>query len=370
MRPDIINAPALQNAINELLEGGTPPSLQGHITALKSCLRKAAENHCSVRKARRRKKDPAWAQQKFNDGHTLYRFNKSDEWLDHDIKKLVEELNKVAEIALEGGVLSGPANAFLRGLSHSGHGDMDELLSSSNELVNRAEMATYRAQRHDVLRDPACIVVDGFIGSLCVSIDEIIRLGREAKNCLVDSRNYWKGFRARDHDFWAVRQGNRLIAILRVERHENRVVEALGPENRTISLNDVRQVATFCKEAGLQIGTTCDGLRAEYAAPFQVDPTPVKIKGYFAIYAEWPTAVRIDMRKEDTSSLSIFHRNKVLELSFSPQRSCLDMVFEGDDHLYEVKKFGRKKIRKILGHVAMSQTEPTLVQHRLLALAA
>jgi|TARA_R100001369_G_scaffold91609_1_gene133406 hypothetical protein len=370
MRRDIINASALQNAINELLEGGTPPSLQGHLTTIRSGIHRAAEHHCSVRKARRRKGDPDWAQRKITNGHTLYRFDVGDKYFEPEIKELIRELGKVVDIASGRGVFSGPANAFLRGLSHTRQRDLDELLSGALKLVDQAEIAAFRAQRHEVLRDPVRIMVGPLIGSPCVSIGDVMQLGREAQNCLADNRDYWEEFRSGDYDFWSLRQEDRLIAVLKVEKGENQVVEALGPSNNTIGINDVRQVATFCKEAGLRIGAKCDGLCADYAAPFQVEPTLIKIKGRFAIYAEWPTAVRIDMRKEDASGLAFLYQTKVLELSFDSQRSCVDMVFEGQNHLHEVKAFGRKELRKIVRHVAMCQTNPTLVQHRLLALAA
>ncbi len=366
MRRDIINAPALQNVINKYLEGGTPPPLQGHLTTLKSSLRKAAEHHCSVHRARRRKSDPDWAQRKFTNGHTLYRFDTGDLWFELQMAQLIKELGEVADIASGGGAFSGPANGFLRGLSHTRQRDFDDLLSVSRELVDRTETAELRAHRYDVIRGPVNIVVGRLAGSLCVSIDNIMRLGREARNCLDDNPDYWKEFRAGDVDFWALRQDDRLIAILKVERRENLAVEALGPSNTTIGLKDVRQVAIFCKEAGLQIGTNCDGLRAEYAMPFEVSPMPVKIKGRVAIYAEWATTVRIDMCREDAP----FYRNEVIELSFDPQRSCVDMVIDGQSQLHEIKTFGRKKLRKIIQHIAMCQTKPTLVQHRLLALAA
>lgn len=79
MRPDIINAPALQDAIDELLEGASP-ALQSHRPALRAGLRRALESHESVRKALRRKSDPDWAQSKFAEGRTLHRFFRDDLW--------------------------------------------------------------------------------------------------------------------------------------------------------------------------------------------------------------------------------------------------------------------------------------------------
>ena len=76
MRRDIINAPALQQIIKDALEGG-PPALQDYRPLVRAYLQRVAEDHHSVKRARRRQSDPAWTHPKFMSGHTLYRFDES-----------------------------------------------------------------------------------------------------------------------------------------------------------------------------------------------------------------------------------------------------------------------------------------------------
>ena len=183
MRPDIINAPALQDAIDELLEGASP-ALQGHLPALRAGIRRGLESHESVRKARRRESDPDWAQRKFAEGRTLHRFFR-DDLCDWEINDLLDELKQVAGIAVSGGALAADAAAFLRGLAHGREG-VDGISSSAHALLGRAETAALRARRHEALRQPVDVEAGSLFGTKCVSIKDIIRLGREARNCLAD----------------------------------------------------------------------------------------------------------------------------------------------------------------------------------------
>ena len=73
MYRDIINAPALECAVNTALEG-FPDTLQSHQSQFRTYFRRAATGHNSVRQAKKRKSDPDWAVAKFNNGCTLYRF--------------------------------------------------------------------------------------------------------------------------------------------------------------------------------------------------------------------------------------------------------------------------------------------------------
>lgn len=129
MRRDIINAPTLQDAIDKLLEGA-PPALRDHITALRPVLRRLFETHHSVRIARPRKSDPDWAQTKFTQGLTLYRFFTED-FLGWEVEDWADELGPVAEMASAGGLGSREAAAFLRGLPHGAWKSIDDLRSEA-----------------------------------------------------------------------------------------------------------------------------------------------------------------------------------------------------------------------------------------------
>ena len=116
MRPDIINSPVLEEKINEILDYCSP-SLTAYLPKLRACFRKALERHDSIRKAHRRKDDPPWAKNKFENGHTLYRFDpkRLDDW---EVEGVLSDLAKLAEIIPLGGVVSDEAKAFFRGLPH------------------------------------------------------------------------------------------------------------------------------------------------------------------------------------------------------------------------------------------------------------
>ena len=85
------------------------------------------------------------------------------------------------------------------------------------------------------------------------------------------------------------------------------------------------------------------------------------IRGHRALYAEWPAAVRIDLGGP---------KGRVLSLTFDSAKPLARALREGDDPTEAVARFGPKALRRIVARVAMAQAEPTLVQHRLLALAA
>jgi hypothetical protein len=369
MPPDIINAPALQDAIDEFLEGA-PLALQGHLPALRVGLRRGLESHESVRKARRRKNDPDWAQRKFAEGHTLHRFFRGDmsNW---EITDLLKYLSQVAGIAASGGALAAEAAAFLRGLAHSKEG-IDDIGASARALLERAETAALRARRHEALRQPVNVAAGSMVGMKCVSIDDITRLGREARNCLADNEEHWKSFASGQTDIWSLRDSGHLVAVLEVLQ-DGRVTEVFGPRNASIELAAVGQVAAFCQTAGLELEGTWLNVLPGFAEAPLIAPRTVRLKSRIALYAEWPTAVRIDLSSKSGGRRSLWDSDgpeRTLTLSFDPRRSCSELILSSADPRTEVKRFGRKHLRRILKTVALDQAVPTLVQHRLLALVA
>ncbi len=369
MRPDIINAPALQNAVDEFLEG-TPPALRGHLPALRAGLHRGLESHESVRKAHRRKSDPDWAQRKFAEGRTLHRFFRED-LSDWEINDLFDELKQVAGIAASDGALAAEAAALLRGLTH-GREDIDGISSSAQALLGRVEIAALRARRHEALRQPVDVAAGSLVGTKCVSIEDITRLGREARNCLADDEEYWKSFASGRIDIWSLRDGNRLVAILEA-RQDGRVTEVFGPRNAPIKLVAVSQVAAFCEVAELELEAGLD-LLPDFAASPLIARRVVMLKSRIALYAEWPTAVRIELSSKAGGLRALLGSEdgpeRTLTLSFDPEKSCAEMILGAADPRKAVKRFGRKQLRRILQNVALDQTVPSLVQHRLLALAA
>ena len=368
MRPDIINAPVLQEKINALLVD-CPPTLQDYIPTLRPCFRKAVERHDSIRKARRRKNDPTWARDKFENGHRLYRFDpkRLDDW---EVEDVLDDLGKLAATIPLGGSVADEAKAFFRGLPHQ-QISLEEIGRGARNLIRRAEFLALQARRDEQMRPKARVTALPLVGQRCESIKDIIRLGREAKNCLTDRTEYWEKFAADQIDIWHIRDGNRLVAILEVKRAQNCVVEAHGPSNKAIGIQDVRHVALFCAEAGFNIGPDCDGLLPDYTAPFLVEPRLVEIGKQIAIYAEWPTAVRIDMSATRVRGRRRFGgTTETLMLSFDPDQACGASALGENDPRQAISVFGRKEVRKIVRAIALTQVAPSLVQHRLLALAA
>ncbi|WP_156362858.1 hypothetical protein [Rubellimicrobium mesophilum] len=371
---DIINAPALQKVVEDTLQGG-PPALRGYRPAVRACIRRLAAEHRSVKKARLRKSDPEWARAKAEAGHALYRFDEAEVApLVRTIQRTLGWLGQVAELAGNRHLpLSREAGVFLRGLSHR-RDDIMVLGLEARHLVQESEQAVLKAdlyaKRLQPLREPAEIKAGDLIGRRCTTIDEIVQLGRRAQNCLSHRNEYWARFAAGESDFWVLQSGDRLAAILEVKCRTRCVAAAEGPDGATISLRDARGVALFCKAAGLEIGQRCEGVMLDFAAPFLVEPRVVEVEGRIMAYAEWPTAFRIDLGPEPGQRTSGHGPASTLALSFDPSRSVATAILEGQDLCRAVESFGREAIRKVVQTVALDQATPTLVQHRLLALAA
>lgn len=372
MRPDIINAPALHQAIERIMEGA-PPALQVYGSALRAGLRSAAEGHPGIRRARRRRTDPDWAQAKFANRVPLWRFH-GDHGFEEDFEELLAALSQVGAIAAEGEGLSGEAAAFLRGLPHRALSERD-LWIAANDLTERHAVARLWTRRDEPMRAPLRIEDEVAVAVRCATISEIIRLSREARNCLKE-KDHWTAFAREEANVWSVRAEGRLLAVLWADR-AGRVTEIRAPSNATVPVADVQAVARLCVRAGLDLGG-CEGdvLPAFAEAPRLV--RWVRVKDRVAVYAEWQGAVRIDLgcEADGRRGWPLFtigpasDPDRTLALGFDAAVPCGAGALGEDGPGRAVRRFGRKWVRRVVGAVALEETAPSLVQHRLLALAA
>lgn len=78
-------------------------------------------------------------------------------------------------------------------------------------------------------------------------------------------------------------------------------------------------MALFCQAAELAISQRCQGLLPDYAASLLIEPRVVPLGREVALYAEWPTAVRIDLSgAADLSEEWDGRTRRVLSLAFDP----------------------------------------------------
>ena len=370
---DIINCAALWSAIAAALEG-LPPALQIYHPALKTYFHRSSDQHDSIRKARRRKADPGWAHQKFDNGQTLYRFDESRrEDLFETIRDQFCNLVKMAVLAQDRAQpMAREAGAFLGGLSHQRDGDLEGPGRGARNFLQYAQLAALKARRHQTLREPAERLAGTLTASRCISLDAIIRLGRSAQNCLSESSDHWEDFVSGKIDVWSLCDDVRLVAVLSINQATHQVIEAKGPRNRSIAPRYIHDVARFCREGNLGISKDCEGLLAEYAERPVLGPKIVVLGDCVAEYTEWSDAVRIDVGNEggDISALTFAEPSAILSLAFDPAVSCATEIIEVRDPRHAISTFGKKRLRKIIKTIAMNETTPTLVQHRLLALTA
>jgi hypothetical protein len=372
---DIINGTALQSAIAEALEG-MPPALQSYHPALKTYFHRTADQHASIRKAHRRKGDPGWAQRKFDEGQTLYRFDeRRREGLVEVIRDQFDDLAKLATLAQNRGrPMAREAGVFLGGLAHRRGGDLDGPSRWACVFLQYARIAALKAGRNETLREPAEILAGSLVASRCISLDEVIGTGRSLNNCLRENADLWEEFASGKIDFWSLREDAKIIAVLAVNRASKRVVEARGHLNRNIALRHIHGVALFCRKADFSISKDCNGLLAEYADYPVLGPKIVVLDDCVAEYAEWTNAVRIDFGSElvdrEITDFAMDNLRVILSLTFDPATSCAAEILDSRDPRDAICTFGKKRLRKIMKIIALNEITPTLVQHRLLALAA
>ena len=375
MPVDIINVPALHAAVEAAL-AAAPDVLRPHAPGLRAALRRVAAQHCSVRPAHRRRADPGWAQTGFDAGRPLHRFAEREAAaLTEDLGDLVALLAQVARIAGPG---AAEAAAFLRGLPHRRY-DLSDLTEAAETVLDRARTLRLLAGRHALVRAPAEVGADGLVAIRCRSLDAVIRLGREARNCLADLERYWQRFDHGDLDLWAVREADTLVAVLAVAG--TRVREAFGPGNAVVPLDRVQAVARVCARAGWTVHDGCEGLLPEYVGPILVGPLRLTVDDRVVAYAEWADAVRIDMSggADDGADgevaflmdmLDGIRRPRTLALASDPVQPCADAILYGPDPRPAVAAFGIDRLRSVVAGVALGRAVPTVVQHRLMALAA
>jgi hypothetical protein len=259
---DIINGTAFQSAIADALEG-LPPVLQNYHSALKSFYLRTQDQHATIHRARRRKEDPAWAHQKFNEGLKLFRFNerrKQDllDWIRIDFDSLAE----IADLAQQRGrPMAREAGAFLKGIRHR----RDLYLWEIGSILAQARSANLKSRRYQILREPAQRLAGSLVATRCSSLNAIIGLGRLSGNCLAENDTYWEKFVSGEIDIWSFREDGVLVALATVNLASNQVIESLGLRNKKIAQRHICDVALFSWNAGLSISTECDASLVEYA---------------------------------------------------------------------------------------------------------
>ena len=371
MNRNIINAPDLHRAVDHAMVS-LPGSLGAYRSDIRAYLLRASQFNETVKKARRRKNDPDWAQRAFSQGHTLYRFHDDiPEHLSWEIEGLLEDLEATAKLLSNGSSPIKPeVRAFLKSLPHKTV-EMSDLQKEASGLRHRAQMLELKERRHENLRPASRIERGKTTAHRCASLDEVIKLGRNAKNCLKDDEDHWKRFVRGRSDYWVLRDSRRIMAVLEVDRGCGRIREALGHDNIKIPLHDARKVVALCKEAGIRIDDPSLGLLPEFDETPLIEALPIIIGNRLATYTEWDAAVRIDITDDDQNELLMeLGAETTLTLSFDEATSCAQAAFEGRDPRQAVMIFGKKTLRKIMKKVALYQARPTLVQHRLLALSA
>jgi hypothetical protein len=231
-------------------------------------------------------------------------------------------------------------------------------------------IASLKARRHENLREPAEIGAGALVATRCSSLDAIIGLGRSLQNCLAQNNYHWEEFVSGKIDIWSLRVDSQLVAVLAVKKASNRISEARGPFNKIISVRHIQDVALFCRKADFSIPADCEGLLAEYAENPMLGPKIVVLDDCIAEYAEWSNSVRIDIVDQDYHGWPISIGYNVLSLVFDPAVSCAREILDGRNLPDTVKSFGGERLRQIVQTIAMDEATPSLVQHRLLALAA
>ncbi len=354
MSKDIINAPALAEMVEQAV-AAAPKALRPFCAGIRTCLRREAEAHFTVTRARRRRADPPWAQAKFEARRPLHRFD--EVWGDALAKELRETVGLLAEVATaaaRGGSATRRAVPFLRSLPHRKEG---RLAAATRDLLRDIEGDELLADPAAPIHPPLDIALGSLTAHRCASVAEVRRLGHEARNCLADDVDVIAIARG-VKKVWALRDGPRLLAV--VTSQDGRAVEAKGPRNAPIGLHDVRDVARLISAAGLAGGEV--GLHAQFAGEPVLVPTAVETRDRWAYYCEWRDAALLQVDDVGES-----HR---LALSFDPDLPLA--VAYADRHTdprHEVAQFGRKRLRRIMKEVANRSAAPTLVQHRLLALS-
>lgn len=371
MRRDIINASALQDYV-EFVIAEHSSVMGAWASSIRATVRGIAESHRSVRPARRRRQDPNWAKLKFDEQRLLYRFCETEaEHLNSDLRETLKDLAYIAQVAAGCGSNAPEAESFLRGLPHI-RPDEIQIANRAESLREAEEVNRLQVRRHEVLREATTHHGLGLIGTRCVSLDEVIALGRGARNCLKHDAEHWRRFMGGQSDFWVLRDGDRIAAVLESRCSDGRLLQAQAPGNAEIARCDSRPVAAFCLAAGLRVGQEdFPDLQPEFIPDPLLSQTVI-YRDWIATYDEWPDAVRIAVAGPSSRPFRSrrFRRNRKLVMTIPNDRPVAVAIVEGQDLPALVEEFGKKTLRKIVSQVALAQTTPSLVQHRLLALAA
>ena len=252
MTRDIINAPDLDALIGEQLARANTV-LAPHLPALRAAFRRALPLHPAVRRARRLRGDPAWAQAKFDAGLPLFRLVRDRE-VETDLRAVVRELEDLVQAR------AGDAEVakVLRGLPHF-NGDPDALLDLAMTAGERSARRRLRALRHRPLHSPRRIVRGDASAELCATMGEVIALGREARNCLAGNLAVQRRIVTARAAIWAFRHGGLLLAVVEAGA-DGRVSRVRGPQNAPVGAADLQDFSSLLAEAGLVVVDGAPGL--------------------------------------------------------------------------------------------------------------
>lgn len=268
MYPNLIDAPALFAAVEEALANAAPP-LKPWRSYLRNPLYRALLARAIPATAKRRRSDPEWAQRAFDRKERLYRLGDRLDAVAAKLPDLMDDLTRIGSISSRPEhPMRMEATRFLRSLPHwkpevvrrgrRKTGFHPQLHWLAMEFLDRADTAWCRVYRGVHFGEPCVRQIGALTGTRCTSIDEIVSLGREARNCLADiHQTHLQFYRGRE-EIWSLRAGDDLVAILRVELEPEPVItELLGPGNEVSVAGYGNDLIQWLVTVGIKVGVDC-----------------------------------------------------------------------------------------------------------------
>lgn len=216
--------------------------------------------------------DPEWVRTRFAQGELLHRLGKQGlRRAALDVGQMVDLLVEIASVAREPGHPFGPeAAALLRSLSHvrrPANGANALVIAQINAFPRRARTALLRARRHQPICAPETIRAGSLTGTRCTTMNEVLNLGSEARNCLASPLQRHLGIQAGEEEIWALRSPERLVAVLAIRLEPRRLVELSGPDNKTGVSGHGADLADWCRAAGVMVSRRCQIRLADILPP-------------------------------------------------------------------------------------------------------
>lgn len=272
MQVNLIDTPQLRAMIDEEL-AGAPAALQPWLPILRRFLRRYLPEAGFARKARPRKVDPEWAQVYFARGARLDRLGRRG--MEHARDFTASFLDDVADVAKIAESSDHPikreAAALLRSLPHW-RGGSDRGRASISRIIgrfsSRAHRAWLRTNRCTPFCEPAVVRAGSLTGQRCTTIEEVLRLGAEARNCLAWLNARHMRILEGQEMIWSLRSAGNLVAVLCTRPDPvPKIVELYGPHNRVGVSGYGADLAAWCEEAGLLVSRDCRILLADILPP-------------------------------------------------------------------------------------------------------